>query len=67
MWCVQALSLLKKNGEVIPLGLLNNIGVLHFERGELEVKQLAHALCVKESFLKITVSTCHSLEVSSLS
>jgi hypothetical protein len=37
VWYVQALSLLKKNGEVIPLGLLNNIGVLHFERGELEV------------------------------
>lgn len=37
-----ALSLLKKNGEVIPLGLLNNIGVLHFERGELELARQAY-------------------------
>lgn len=33
----QAHSLLKKQQEAIPLALLNNIGVLHLERGEYEV------------------------------
>ncbi|CAO2823169.1 unnamed protein product [Amaranthus hypochondriacus] len=32
-------SLLKKGGEDIPIELLNNIGVLHFERGEFELAE----------------------------
>ncbi len=52
MWYVQALSLLKKNGEVIPLGLLNNIGVLHFERGELEVKTTCSCIVCLRKLLK---------------
>lgn len=32
-------SLLKKSREEIPIELLNNIGVLHFERGEFELAQ----------------------------
>ncbi|KAG0580584.1 hypothetical protein KC19_4G184500 [Ceratodon purpureus] len=35
-------TLLKKNQEVVPLGLLNNIGVLHFEKGELEAARKAY-------------------------
>jgi RNA polymerase-associated protein CTR9 len=34
---LQARGLLKKAGEEVPVELLNNIGVLHFERGEFEV------------------------------
>uniref|UniRef100_A0A0D6R6J2 Uncharacterized protein n=1 Tax=Araucaria cunninghamii TaxID=56994 RepID=A0A0D6R6J2_ARACU len=34
-----AKSLLKKSREEIPIELLNNIGVLHFERDELELAQ----------------------------
>lgn len=34
-----AYSLLKKNREEIPIELLNNIGVLHFEHDELELAQ----------------------------
>lgn len=34
---LQARSLLKKGGQEVPIELLNNIGVLHFERGEFEV------------------------------
>lgn len=33
----QARNLLKKSGEKIPIELLNGIGLLHFEKGELEV------------------------------
>lgn len=33
----QALNFLKKNPEKMSMELLNNIGVLHFERGEHEV------------------------------
>lgn len=36
---LQARSLLKKRGEEVPIELLNNIGVLQFERGEFEVSQ----------------------------
>ena len=32
-------SLLKKSREDVPIELLNNIGVLHFERDELELAQ----------------------------
>jgi RNA polymerase-associated protein CTR9 len=32
-----ARNLLKKAGEKIPIELLNGIGLLHFEKGELEV------------------------------
>jgi hypothetical protein len=34
---LQARGLLKKGGQEVPVELLNNIGVLHFERGEFEV------------------------------
>lgn len=34
-----AKSLLKKSREDVPIELLNNIGVLHFERDELELAQ----------------------------
>ena len=34
---LQARMLLKKTGEAIHIELLNNLGVLHFERGEFEV------------------------------
>ncbi|OVA06840.1 Tetratricopeptide TPR-1 [Macleaya cordata] len=34
-----ARSLLKKGGEEVPIELLNNIGVLHFERGEFELAE----------------------------
>lgn len=34
---LQARGLLKKGGQEVPIELLNNIGVLHFERGEFEV------------------------------
>lgn len=37
---LQARSLLKKGHEEIPIDLLNNIGVLHFEREEYEVCKL---------------------------
>lgn len=42
----QARSLLKKGGEEVSIELLNNIGVLHFERGEFEV-------CKNSKFLGI--------------
>lgn len=32
-------GLLKKGGDEVPIELLNNIGVLHFERGEFELAQ----------------------------
>ncbi|KAG6432444.1 hypothetical protein SASPL_104020 [Salvia splendens] len=35
-----ARNLLKRGNEEVPLELLNNIGVLHFERGEFEVSTL---------------------------
>lgn len=41
---VQARNLLKKANEEVPLDLLNNIGVLHFERGEFEVSTHSSAL-----------------------
>ncbi|XP_050262999.1 protein CTR9 homolog [Quercus robur] len=34
-----ARSLLKKGGQEVPIELLNNIGVLHFERGEFELAE----------------------------
>lgn len=34
---IQARNLFKKANEDIPTEMLNNIGVLHFERGEFEV------------------------------
>lgn len=34
---IQARTLFKKGGEEVPIELLNNIGVLQFERGEFEV------------------------------
>ncbi|KAK9099493.1 hypothetical protein Syun_026538 [Stephania yunnanensis] len=34
-----ARGLLKKNGGEVPIELLNNIGVLHFERGEFELAE----------------------------
>lgn len=34
---LQARSLLKKGGQEVPVEVLNNIGVLHFEREEFEV------------------------------
>lgn len=34
---LQARSLLKKSGEEVPIELLNNIGVLQFERAEFKV------------------------------
>ncbi|KAK9705538.1 hypothetical protein RND81_07G064600 [Saponaria officinalis] len=34
-----ARGLLRKSGEDIPIDLLNNIGILHFERGEYEVAE----------------------------
>jgi RNA polymerase-associated protein CTR9 len=34
---LQARSLLKKGGEEVPIEVLNNIAVIHFEREELEV------------------------------
>ncbi|XP_077240968.1 binding protein [Tasmannia lanceolata] len=34
-----ACSLLKKGSEEVPIELLNNIGVLHFERGEFELAE----------------------------
>lgn len=34
-----ARSLLRKLGEDVPIDLLNNIGVLHFERGEFELAE----------------------------
>ncbi|XP_030942518.1 protein CTR9 homolog [Quercus lobata] len=34
-----ARSLLKKGGQDVPIELLNNIGVLHFERGEFELAE----------------------------
>ncbi|KAK6944759.1 Tetratricopeptide repeat [Dillenia turbinata] len=34
-----ARGLLKKGGEEVPIELLNNIGVLHFERGEFELAE----------------------------
>lgn len=34
-----ARALLKKGGEEVPIELLNNIGVLHFERGEFELAE----------------------------
>ncbi|GMN53019.1 hypothetical protein TIFTF001_022163 [Ficus carica] len=34
-----ARTLLKKGGEGIPIEVLNNLGVLHFERGEFELAQ----------------------------
>lgn len=37
---LQARGLLKKGREEIPIELLNNIGVLHFEREEYEVDHL---------------------------
>lgn len=33
----QARNLFLKKNEEVPVELLNNIGVLHFERGEFEV------------------------------
>ncbi|XP_010261923.1 PREDICTED: protein CTR9 homolog [Nelumbo nucifera] len=36
-----ARTLLKKGGEEVPIELLNNIGVLHFERGEFELAEQA--------------------------
>lgn len=35
---VQARNLLKRGNEEVPLELLNNIGLLHFEKGEFEVR-----------------------------
>ncbi|OWM74440.1 hypothetical protein CDL15_Pgr013344 [Punica granatum] len=32
-------SLLKKGGQEVPVDLLNNIGVIHFERGEFELAE----------------------------
>lgn len=34
---LQARNLLKRANEEVPVELLNDIGVLHFERGEFEV------------------------------
>lgn len=34
---IQARNLLKKGNEEVPIELLNNIGALHFDRGEFEV------------------------------
>jgi hypothetical protein len=34
---LQARNLLRKAGEDVPVELLNGIGLLHFEKGELEV------------------------------
>ena len=34
---LQARTLFKKGGQEVPIELLNNIGVLQFERGEFEV------------------------------
>ena len=34
---MKARTLLEKGGEAVPVEVLNNIGVLHFEREELEV------------------------------
>lgn len=41
-------NLLKKSQEVIPLALLNNIGVLHFEKGELEAARKAYKQALGE-------------------
>lgn len=44
---VQARTLFKKGGEEVPIELLNNIGVLQFERGEFEVcTAISHAALV---------------------
>jgi len=37
---VQARTLFKKGGQEVPIELLNNVGVLQFERGEFEVCKL---------------------------
>lgn len=41
---LQARGLLKKGGQEVPIELLNNIGVLHFERGEFEVCSILKGL-----------------------
>lgn len=38
---LQARILLKKGGQEVPIEVLNNLGVLHFERGEFEVCAVA--------------------------
>jgi len=40
-------SLLKKSREEVPIELLNNIGVLHFERGEFELAQKNFHGCIR--------------------
>ena len=34
--------LLKKGGQETPIEVLNNLGVLHFERGEFEVRAVTY-------------------------
>ncbi|KAG0578736.1 hypothetical protein KC19_4G046400 [Ceratodon purpureus] len=41
-------NLLTKSQDVVPLGLLNNIGVLHFEKGELEAARKAYKQALGE-------------------
>ncbi|KAJ7515098.1 hypothetical protein O6H91_23G071200 [Diphasiastrum complanatum] len=43
-------SLLKKGRDPMPTGLLNNIGVLHFERGEFELAQRAFCEALGDGF-----------------
>jgi RNA polymerase-associated protein CTR9 len=40
-------SLLKKSREEVPIELLNNSGVLHFERGEFELAQKNFHGCIR--------------------
>lgn len=63
---VQARTLLKKGGQDIPIEVLNNLGVLHFERGDFEVcqglkKKLNFFIVVEVYFLSALVCVWTSL------
>lgn len=47
---LQARGLLRKVGQEVPIELLNNIGVLHFERGEFEVCAILRGLEIYKWF-----------------
>lgn len=65
-----ACGLLKKAGEDVPIELLNNIGILHFEKGELQLAEHAFRdalgdgawlLFIDEKERKYAVDSCLAL------
>ncbi|PQQ04647.1 protein CTR9 homolog isoform X1 [Prunus yedoensis var. nudiflora] len=65
-----ARNLLKKEGEEVPIEVLNNLGVLHFERGEFELAQQTFREALGDgiwlAFIDDYSSSCINIETASI-